>query len=328
MVGVITIIGSLNYDLVTYTKRIPNAGETYAAKSFESHLGGKGLNEAIASARLSPSEEIKVRMVGNVGTDSFGTELKAALVDANIDTTFIRTIQGQSGVAVILVEEDSGENRILITSGANGELKPSNEDYETYFPESKIQVAQYVIIQNEYPDTLNSINWINSNRANINVAYNPSPFNSDYITPQLLLKVDLLIVNEGEANDIAKTLLNFDTRESSGDLNYFKRLAKQLFEKINSKNIQTVIITMGSQGCVYIGKEVDEVQFTAAVTVDKVIDTTGAGDTFFGGVVLQLANGSSLRQAIEFATMASSIVVQSKGAVESIPFYKDVKVDK
>jgi ribokinase len=312
----ITIVGSLNYDLVTFTQRVPDGGETILADNFESHLGGKGLNEAIATARLLPSKEIKVRMIGNVGNDNFGTELKQSLIDCDVDTNFIRTVSGPSGVAVILVES-SGENRILVTPGANGKLRPSPEELDTYFPISESN--QYVILQNEFPHTGNVISWLKTYRPTINICYNPSPFLPELLTTEILSKIDLLIVNEGEAVDVATHLLSdVDTKD-------FSKLATQLKTLINPGNIQTIIITMGSKGSIFVDKAMDCPKFVLSLKVDCVVDTTGAGDTFFGGVVLQLASGSTLKDAITFATAASGIVVQSKGAVESIPSYSKVQ---
>lgn len=321
---IVTIIGSLNYDLVSFTKRVPEAGETYQADSFETHMGGKGLNEAIAVSKLSPPETIETRMIGKIGTDPFGIQLKQYLIDNKVNVENVDTIEGSSGVAVIMVEEDSGENRILITPGSNGQLKPSDEQYNEYFPNK--DDSSFVILQNEYPDTINTINWLKTNRPKVNIAYNPSPFKSELITSSLLSKIDLLIVNEGEALDVAKHLGILETMPQSMDdeIEKFSNLAKSLQDSINKDNVNVVIITMGSKGCVYVSKSIPSPSFIKSKKVTKVIDTTGAGDTFFGGVVLNLALGKDIKQAVEFATSASSLAIQKKGAAEGIPKYEDV----
>lgn len=186
----ITVIGSLNYDLVTFTNKVPEGGETYQANSFETHMGGKGLNEAIAVARLSPEGKVNTRMVGRVGTDQFGDSLKQCLVDAGVDVSNVKAIDGSSGVAVIIVEEN-GENRILITPGANGKLSLSDEEYASIF-----KYDAFVVLQNEYPDTAKSITWLKTHKPEINIAYNPSPYKPKLITHEILSKIDLLIVNE------------------------------------------------------------------------------------------------------------------------------------
>ena len=159
-------------------------------------------------------------MVGKIGDDSFGQQLKQFLIDNKVNVDHVHTVNNQtSGVAVILVEEETGENRILITLGANGELKLDDKEYESIFPKTTGSITttttttkegrylSFVILQNEYPDTVKSINWIKSNRPQLNIAYNPSPFKSELITKELLSKIDLLIVNEGEALDVANHLL-------------------------------------------------------------------------------------------------------------------------
>lgn len=316
----ITVVGSLNYDLVTYTNKVPGPGETYQAISFENHLGGKGLNEALAASRLSaPNSTTNIRMVGNIGEDSFGKELKQALVDSNVNVDYVKEIKGiSSGVAVILVETN-GENRILITAGANGELKPTEEEYQSIFSET--EDGDYVILQNEYPDTFKTISWLKANKPRVNIAYNPSPFKEEIADPEIMKQIDLLIVNEGEAADIARTLnLNEKTEESVDNM---KKLASALQRKLHQSNCSSAIITMGGQGCCYSTKE--GASFTPASKVENIVDTTGAGDTFFGGIVLQLAQKSSLQDAVSFATKASALAIQRKGAAEGIPWFNDIK---
>ncbi|KHC48402.1 ribokinase [Candida albicans Ca6] len=382
----ITIIGSLNYDLVTYTNKVPQGGETYQANSFETHVGGKGLNESIAVAKLTPKNSLllsstssstttssgdgdgAIRMVGKIGDDSFGQQLKQFLIDNKVNVDHVHTVNNQtSGVAVILVEEETGENRILITSAANGELKLDDKEYESIFPKTTGSITttttttkegeggylSFVILQNEYPDTVKSINWIKSNRPQLNIAYNPSPFKSELITKELLSKIDLLIVNEGEALDVANHLLKNSHQQdlidkinqinksnvtnSTGNnhtllVEVFSKLAIELQKLINPDNVQIIVITMGSKGSIYIAKNSGggsggsqtTPQFIKSRKVEKVIDTTGAGDTFFGAIVSNLALGKSIDYAIKFATTASSLTIQKKGAAEGIPSYEEV----
>ncbi|CAK9436833.1 uncharacterized protein LODBEIA_P13550 [Lodderomyces beijingensis] len=318
MAPIVTVIGSLNYDLVTFTNKVPQAGETYQANAFETHMGGKGLNEAVAVSRLSPPGQVHTRMVGRIGSDDFGRGLKQCLVDAGVDVSFVGTVEGSSGVAVILVEKD-GENRILITSGSNGQLKLSDAEYEEIFRGVE---SGFVVLQNEYPDTARTISWLKSNRPRINIAYNPSPFKSELVTREAWGKIDLLIVNEGEARDVAKLLL--PELELSDDLAGFKSLAIEIQKLLNSENVATVVITRGSKGSVFYNGKEGQPTFVASKKVDEVVDTTGAGDTFFGGVVSSLALAKSLENAVNFATAASGLAIQKKGAAEGIPLYEDV----
>jgi ribokinase len=128
---VITVIGSLNTDMVTRTERVPNGGETVQAKSFEVGWGGKGANQAVAASRLSRSkdtpqskDDISVRMIGAVGKDVFGPQMKKSMEEDGVDMQGVKVLEGEeTGTAVILVEESTGENRILVTAGANFAVK-------------------------------------------------------------------------------------------------------------------------------------------------------------------------------------------------------------
>lgn len=123
----VAVIGSLNIDFITRTSRLPDPGETFAALSFDTGFGGKGANQAVACARLA-GEDVKVRMVGNVGDDSFGTNYFDALKAEGIDASGLRMLKGEkTGVTNIIVEEDSGENRILFVANANEKFAESED---------------------------------------------------------------------------------------------------------------------------------------------------------------------------------------------------------
>ncbi|GMM38999.1 putative ribokinase [Saccharomycopsis crataegensis] len=334
---ILTVIGSLNYDLVTFTSRVPQGGETIKADSFETHTGGKGFNEALALGRLLPStvknnDTYTVRMIGKVGDDSFGTELLDSLKKEAVDISEVTVENGvRTGVATILVESD-GENRILIAGGANDLLTPSNSDFDKYFPAHDSQKQQFVMLQNEFPYFVQTINWIKTNRPNIQIAYNPSPMKK--VPGDYLKNVDLLIVNEIESQQILESLdipndvpNSFTT--SNDKVEYYENVARKLLPKINSSGVNLVIITLGSMGVLFITTRdgTPKVEFLKSRTVAKenVIDTTGAGDTFFGSVVSQLSlNREAYGDAIKFATVASALAIQKKGAGDSIPSYENV----
>ncbi|ODV98551.1 hypothetical protein PACTADRAFT_36415 [Pachysolen tannophilus NRRL Y-2460] len=334
--SVITIVGSINYDLVTYISSIPDAGETKQSNSFETHFGGKGLNQAISTSKLIPRLEktrIKIQMCGNVGDDSFGMDLEKYLVKNTINIENVKNLTGtNTGVAVIIVEEDSnGENRILITPGANAKTLPTNEEYEKLFNITDKDIKQYVILQNETPNTVETINWLHTNRPNINIIYNPSPFID--LPSEIYKKIDVLVVNETEAlmsaNDMLKDekLRDFKEEIAKDKISGFHKLATTLRQLINLDKLNLVIITLGSTGSLYSSKESgDDLKFFKSnkIPKDKVKDTTGAGDTFLGAIVSQLSLGNSIDSAMKFAIYASSLTVQKKGAAETIPVYEDV----
>lgn len=329
----LTVVGSLNYDLVSYTERIPEGGETFAAYSFETHIGGKGLNQTISLAKLSPHVEnsgIKVRLIGKVGNDSFGKELVGALEEQNVDVQHVEVIEGvKSGVAVIIVEKSTGENRILITAGANGEAKYSNDELVKLFPQSTER--EVVVFQNEIPGTVDTIKWLKENRPDTTeIVYNPSPYNS--LSAEVIDQVDILVVNEGEALEIAKdTLPNEDYAKfkeliQTDEVDGFLKLAIQLKAKIHQSNSNVVVITLGSKGSIFTSPKSTGTtsKFVESVKVETVVDTTGAGDTFLGGLLTQVSLGQDLESSVRFATKASSLAIQCNGAASSIPTYEQV----
>lgn len=143
----IAVIGSLNIDFVTRTPRVPEGGETLTASSFDTGFGGKGANQAVASARLAP-RDVKVRMVGNVGNDIFGKDYVNGLEKEGIDTTTVNKIEGQkTGIANIIVEEKTGENRILLAANANYAYSEEPSEGWDLVPED----ADMLVFQLEIP---------------------------------------------------------------------------------------------------------------------------------------------------------------------------------
>ena len=143
----IAVIGSLNVDFITRTSRVPNGGETLTANSFDTGNGGKGANQAVACARLA-DKHVKVAMVGNVGDDTFGSDYFQALQAEGIDTSKIRKLTGQkTGIANIIVEDSTGENRILLAPNANHAFSAEPSAEWDMVPEE----ADMVIFQLEIP---------------------------------------------------------------------------------------------------------------------------------------------------------------------------------
>ncbi|CAI4056705.1 putative ribokinase SKDI_03G1030 [Saccharomyces kudriavzevii IFO 1802] len=328
----ITVIGSLNYDLDTFTDRLPDAGETFRANRFETHAGGKGLNQAVAIGKLKrPSSNYSVRMIGNVGNDAFGEQLKGVLNDSSVDTTHVSTCEGIStGTATILIEEKSGgQNRILIVEGANGKTVYDSRQLSRIFPEDKVE-EEYVVFQHEIPDPISIIKWLHENRPNFRVVYNPSPFKAmDREDWEL---IDLLVVNEIEALQILETIFDYkfveEIKERISDdfIGEYRKVCEVLHKTlIDHKKKGTVVMTLGSRGVLFCSYEDPRVQFLPAIKDVCVVDTTGAGDTFLGALVTQLYQGEKLPVAIKFSTLASSLTIQKKGAAESMPAFESVQ---
>lgn len=329
----IVIVGSLNYDLVTYTDRVPEEGETIKANLFETHVGGKGFNQAIGISRLMPKyEESCIKMIGSVGDDSFGKDLIEMLSQNRVESSNIKVVPDiKTGTATILVEKQSGQNRILIAAGANSYSEYSDAQLERIFTDYNDNDRTFVVLQNEIPGTLDIMHWLRENRPHSEVFYNPSPFLS--LSQEQWRMVDVLVVNEIEALQVVESAFGVSygnelkTLISENFVEGYKTIALELQKKlINPCNLSSVVITLGEKGCVYISKLEETPGFVEAIRVPRVIDTTGAGDTFLGGIVSQLYQGIELKDAVKFSTIASSLSIQRNGAADSIPTYAEIVI--
>lgn len=302
----ITVIGSLNKDLITRTSRVPNPGETITANSFSTGSGGKGANQAVACARLSRHDarakgDVEVRMIGCVGLDSFGQDLIQGLNADKIDTSGVDQLEKETtGVSVIAVEEDTGENRIMFTPGANYSLTPER------FIDLPMPTPDLILLQMEIPlETILQILEISRKHA-VDVMLNPSP--AIELPDAAYSAITHLVVNETEAAIMSQ--------RSEPD---WEKIAKHFHDL----GVQNVVITLGVEGAFFSTR--DERQRVPAEKV-KVVDTTGAGDTFVGAYAVSVARATKAGQrpdiaaAVKRATRAAAFAVQKHGAQSAIPF--------
>lgn len=298
--GYITVIGSLNMDLVVRTPKIPRAGETLAGTDFHLIPGGKGANQSVALARAGAV----TRMVGCVGMDAFGPVLLQSLSSAGVDILAVAKLEGApTGTATILVEE-GGENRIIIVAGANGMV--STDYIQTQWP--AIQQSDLILLQHEIPlPTIHAI--IERAYADgIRVILNPAPI---YPIPMSILsKIDTLILNEVEA----AALTGLDV--------FDRTTAREAARSLLNQGVDTAIITLGSRGAVL--QNARQELFQPAFKVD-VVDTTAAGDTFTGGYAACIINDQQPAEALLYATAASALAVTRLGAQTSIPNGDEVR---
>ena len=308
--ALITVIGSLNKDLITRTSRVPAAGETLTANSFSTGSGGKGANQAVACARLSRHDprsrgDVHVRMIGCVGSDSFGQELIEGLNSDGIDTTGVEVLVGKiTGVSVIVVEEDTGENRIMFSPGANYSLTPER------FINLPLPVPDLIVLQMETPlETILQVLEIARKHA-VDVLLNPAPALD--LPEAAYQAITHLVLNESEAALLSQT--------SGSDWESIARIFRDL-------GVSNVIITLGAEGAFFATGE----QF-GRVPADKVkvVDTTGAGDTFVGAYAVSVAKASktgqhpNIAEAVRRATKAAALAVQKPGAQGAIPFMGEI----
>ncbi|KAF1833986.1 ribokinase [Decorospora gaudefroyi] len=317
--AIISVIGSLNVDLVSRTPRIPHAGETLTSTSFAIGWGGKGANQAVACARLSRSRnqaqndaDVQVRMVGAVGADEFHAGFLAALREDGVNVDRVQILEGKkTGVAVILVETHSGENRILVFPGANGEVKGKRDLVEGD--------EGVVLFQLELPVEVVLHNMKIARDRGAETILNPAP--AIPLPNEAYQGLRHLMVNETEA-----ALLSGIENPTSWD---------EVAAVFISRGVENVIITLGGEGVFYkTAKQQSESQkghMVPALKV-KVVDTTGAGDTFAGAYTVAVARWKAMAQGADFdldaaiahANRAASMTVQKAGAQSSIPWANEV----
>jgi ribokinase len=290
----LVVVGSCNTDMVIKADRLPIPGETVLGGVFFMNPGGKGANQAVAAARMGGN----VTLISKTGNDVFGRQ-SVTLYDAeNIKTDYIFSDPNNpSGVALITVDS-FGENCIVVASGANASLCPSDIEKAT----AEIESSDLVLMQLEIPiDTVEYVAELANNKG-IKVILNPAPARA--LSDKLLRNIYIIIPNKSEAEILSG--IKVSDRET----------AKQAADIISAKGVDIVIITLGSQGALI--KEHNDYHFVEAVKVDA-IDTTAAGDVFCGTVCVGLAEGKSIRESVELAARASAITVTRMGAQSSIP---------
>ena len=301
----IVVCGSCNVDLVMRCKRAPAAGETITGlpDGFHTGIGGKGLNQAGACALQSRG---KVSMVACVGDDAYGRQCLDAMREQGIDDAAVTTVEGcATGVALIVVEEDTGDNRIVLSTGANGRLSPELvQKAESVFASAAVSVFQL-----EVPlATVRAGLRLSASVGNRTIL-NPAP--AIELDDELLGDVAILVPNETEASIL--------TGAQVTDHETARQAAQQLLGRGVK---EAVIVTLGSQGCSVTTKEGS---FSLPAEKVKVVDTTAAGDSFIGGLAAQLAEGNNLKTAVHYGQRVAAITVTRRGALGSIPSRQEVE---
>lgn len=283
----ITVVGSINMDLVVRTNRFPKQGETALGDLYTTVPGGKGANQAVAAARLGE----RVEMIGAVGTDAFGDELLKGLTAENIDIGLVKRVEGTSGIANILLSD--GDNRIIVVPGANHAI----EAHELGVFESKLAASDIVILQLELPIPVVQRTLEICHKHNVPTILNPAP--ADAFTKELLPYATYLTPNETEAEEI------------------FGADWEQEIEQYPNR----LIVTLGKEGARYFDghKHVLVKGFET-----QAIDTTGAGDTFNGAFAVALVESMPFAEAVRFANAAASLSVEKFGAQGGMPSRQEV----
>jgi ribokinase len=293
----IVVVGSLNTDLVASVDRFPDAGETRTGHDFNVNCGGKGANQAYGAAALGAC----VAMVGQVGTDDFGSVQIKNLASVGVQTNHIlRAPEQPTGTAIIGLE-DSGENRIIVIPGANGAFSPDR----LHSSLGVIQNAKVVLLQLEIPKSTvaETLRAVIGRHAKI--ILDPAPAMT--LTAEWYPSIHYLTPNLSELRQMTGDPLEPDT-----PLSKIIRSGRSLCDQ----GARCVIAKLGPRGAVQITSRED--YYSPAVSV-QALDTTAAGDCFNAAFATDLAAGRSERDAVDFAVAASSLSVTRKGAQNSMP---------
>jgi ribokinase len=298
--GRVLVAGSINMDVVATAERHPRIGETVVGKTILYFPGGKGANQAVAAAKLGAPTSL----IGRLGRDAFGEQLKAFLAAQGIDLTFVQvTAEAHSGTAMITTA--NADNTIVVIPGANA-LVSAADVAAAPLAKGDIAVSQF-----EIPLPTIGAFFKRARSAGATTILNPAP--AMECDAGMLALVDILILNETELGLLAKTEL-LDIGDHARLIEAARRL------QIGGDKI--VCVTLGKHGVLAL---VDGEPLVIPGRAVKAVDTTGAGDCFVGAIAAQLAAGKPIRDALAFANAAASISVQRMGAAPSMPTSAEVR---
>ena len=290
----VIVVGSVNMDITARTDKLPDTGETVAARSVEYLPGGKGLNQAVAAAKIGTT----VVLAGCLGSDSFADELASFVRRHKIDVSCLRRSEKNSGIALITVDE-RGQNTIVVAPGSNADVCP--EDVKKL----PVSPGDVVVCQFEIPPAAVAAAFAKARRYGARTILNPSPVCP--IPDEIFRNTDILIVNETE--------LAFLSRENVDENTPAEKVADAA-EKLKTDAEQTVIVTLGSRGALVAGSK--DMLFVDSYKVPAV-DTVGAGDCFAGVFAAKLAEGKDVGENVKTAARAAAVCVTRKGAAPAMP---------
>ena len=294
----VVVCGSLNMDVVVQSPRRPAMGETLPGATVSLLPGGKGLNQAVAAARLG----VPTAMIGAVGNDAFALSLRGFLADNDVDSSGVREVSGPAtGVAVIeIVRKD---NAITVASGAN-----------LHFTRQMVRVApsadEVWVAQFETPLAETQAILKRARSAGARTVLNLAPFLP--FPDSLVRRLDVAVLNEIELSQATRTTLR-----ATSALSHVVAACQTL----RAKGARVVVATLGARGAVVVSAD-----GAAAIPAfrAKVVDTTGAGDCFVGALAARMAQGATPVEAARFASAAAACSVERLGAAPSMPTARDV----
>ncbi|HDA7513520.1 TPA: ribokinase [Staphylococcus aureus] len=301
MTNKVVILGSTNVDQFLTVERYAQPGETlHVEEAQKAFGGGKGANQAIATARM----QANTTFITKIGTDGVADFILEDFKVAHIDTSYIiKTAEAKTGQAFITVNAE-GQNTIYVYGGANMTMTPE----DVINAKDAIINADFVVAQLEVPIPAIISAFEIAKAHGVTTVLNPAPAKA--LPNELLSLIDIIVPNETEA-ELLSGIKVTNEQSMKDNANYFLSIG-----------IKTVLITLGKQGTYFATK--NQSQHIEAYKVNA-IDTTAAGDTFIGAFVSRLNKSQdNLADAIDFGNKASSLTVQKHGAQASIPLLEEV----
>lgn len=296
----VTVFGSFVVDLMARTPHLPAPAETVKGSFFKQGAGGKGFNQGVAAHKAGGD----VAMITKLGRDSMANVALDVMTELNMPKDFLfYNDDVATGIALIMVDENSSQNEIVIVPGACGTI--TAEDIKSV--EQRICDSAYILLQLEVNQDANEAVAKLAKGHGVRVILNTAPYQS--VTDEFLKGCWLVTPNEVEAEEMTGVAVT--------DLESANRAAKVFFEK----GVENVLITLGSRG-VYINTG-DRAEIIPAFHV-KAVDTTGAGDAFNGGLLAALAEGKDIWEAARFASGLAALSVQRIGTTPAMPTREEI----
>jgi len=291
----VVVMGSYVADLAFRTPKLPAWGETCMASGFQLGPGGKGSNQAVAAARAGA----RVSFISKIGNDSFGEMARAIWKDEGIDASYVSSSTASTGAAAIILDQGTGENAIIVVPGACYELMPKDVDNAR----SVIEQAAVFITQLELPIATVQYGLELAHSLGLTTILNPAP--ACVLPDAIYPHCDFVTPNETEAEVLTgiavRSLLD----------------AERAADALLTRGTRNAIITLGARGALV--KNAHTTHHVEAFDAGPVIETTGAGDAFNGGLAAALAEGRDLLDATRFACAVASISVTRPGTAPSMP---------
>lgn len=297
----ITVMGSFVVDLMARAPHLPVKGETVKGTTFKMGPGGKGSNQGVAAKRAGAD----VTMITKLGKDDFADIALKSFKNEGMDTNLIFQDENEpTGAALIMVDENTSENEIVVTLGACNHI--TDEDIE----KAKESIKNSNVFLTQLETNVDAVEKAVdiAYKSGVKVILNPAPVQP--ISDELLKKVYILSPNEVEASILSG--VKVDSVETA------EKAAKVLM----SRGCENVIVTLGNKGALVVTKE--KTEFIKALKVDTV-DTTGAGDAYNGGLATALAEGKDIFEAAKFANAVGALSVTKIGTAPAMPYRKEIE---